>query len=37
MKEDLEVYKTKKFMEKNVPRYIFYMSMIKSANVFAKF
>ena len=37
MKEDLEVYKNKKFMEKNVPRYIFYMSMIKSANVFAKF
>ena len=30
MKEDLEVYKTKKFMEQNVPRYVFYMSMIKS-------
>ena len=37
MKEDLEVYKTKKFMEQNVPRYIFYMSLIKSSNVFIKF
>ena len=37
MKEDLEVYKTRKFMEKNVPKYIFYMSLIKSANVFIKF
>ena len=37
MKEDLEVYKTKKFMEKNVPKYIFFMSMIRSANVFIKF
>ena len=37
MKEDLEVYKNKKFMEKNVPKYIFYMSLIKSSNVFIKF
>ena len=37
MKEDLEVYKTKKFMEKSVPKYIFYMSLIKSANIFIKF
>ena len=37
MKEDLEVYKTKKFMEKNVPKYIFFMSMIRTANVFIKF
>ena len=37
MKEDLELYKTKKFMEQNVPRYIFYMSMIKSADIFIKF
>ena len=37
MKEDLELYKTKKFMEQNVPRYIFYMSMVKSANIFIKF
>ena len=37
MKEDLEVYKTKKFMEKSMPRYIFFMSMIHSANVFIKF
>ena len=37
MKEDLEVYKSKKFMEKCVPKYIFYMSMIHSANVFIKF
>ena len=37
MKEDLELYKNKKFMEENVPRYIFYMSMIKSADIFIKF
>ena len=37
MKEDLEVYKTKNFMEKNVPKYIFFMSMIRTANVFIKF
>lgn len=37
MKEDLEVYKTEKFMEKSVPKYIFFMSMIKTANVYIKF
>ena len=37
MKEDLELYKTKKFMEQSVPRYIFYMSMVKSADIFIKF
>jgi hypothetical protein len=37
MKEDLELYKTKKFMEQNVPRYIFYMSMIKTADIFIQF
>ena len=37
LKEDLELYKTKKFMEQNVPRYIFYMSMIRSADIFIKF
>ena len=37
MKEDLELYKTKKFMEQNVPRYIFYMSMKRSADIFIKF
>ena len=37
MKEDLELYKAKKFMEQNVPRYIFYMSMIKSADIFIKY
>ena len=37
MKEDLELYKTKKFMEQNVPRYIFYMSMIRSADIFISF
>ena len=37
MKEDLELYKTKKFMEQNIPRYIFYMSMIKSSDIFIKF
>ena len=37
MKEDLELYKTKKFMEQNLPRYIFYMSMVRSANIFKKF
>ena len=37
MKEDLEVYKTKKFMEESVPKYIFFMSMIKTANVYIKF
>ena len=37
MKEDLELYKTKKFMEQNIPRYIFYMSMVRSADIFIKF
>ena len=37
MKEDLEVYKTKKFIEECVPRYIFYMSMVKSADIYIKF
>ena len=37
MKEDLELYKNQKFMEQNVPRYIFYMSMVKSADIFIKF
>ena len=37
MKEDLELYKNKKFMEQSVPKYIFYMSLIKSADIFIKF
>ena len=37
MKDDLELYKTQKFMEQNMPRYIFYMSMVKSADIFIKF
>jgi hypothetical protein len=37
MKEDIELYKTQKCMEQNIPRYIFYMSMVKSADIFIKF
>jgi hypothetical protein len=37
IKEDLEVYKNQKFMEFNVPKYIFYMSMVKSADILLKF
>ena len=37
MKEDLELYKPKKFMEQNLPKYIFYMSMVKSSEIYKKF
>ena len=37
MKEELEIYKTPKCMEQNIPRYIFYMSMVRSADIFIKF
>jgi hypothetical protein len=37
MKEEIELYKTQKTMEQNIPRYIFYMSMVKSADIFIKF
>ena len=37
MKEEIELYKTPKCMEQNIPRYIFYMSMVKSADIFIKF
>ena len=37
MREDLELYKPKKFMEQNLPKYIFYMSMVKSSEILKKF
>ena len=37
MKEEMELYKTQKCMEQNIPRYIFYMAMVKSADIFIKF
>ena len=37
LKEELEIIKNKKLIEFNIPRYIFLMSMIKSANIFQNF